>query len=190
VESLLTVARVGARSDAVEAVDAATVLHDVLKARAGELEARRARVEVTLPVPRVACHGAYLRQVFDNLLANALKFARAEVAPAITIQAACRDNRVWFAVRDNGVGIPPEHRERVFQPFVRLRPDQAPGSGIGLTIVKRIVELYGGQVWVDANPDGPGCTVTFSLPAIGDMTFPHAASAGAETVERSSTPEL
>jgi signal transduction histidine kinase len=190
VESLLTVARVGARSDAVEAVDAATVLHDVLKARAGELEARRAHVEVTLPVPRVACHGAYLRQVFDNLLANALKFARAEVAPAITIQAVCRDNRVWFAVRDNGVGIPPEHRERVFQPFVRLRPDQAPGSGIGLTIVKRIVELYGGQVWVDANPDGPGCTVTFSLPAIGDMTFPHAASAGAETVERSSTPEL
>jgi signal transduction histidine kinase/CHASE3 domain sensor protein len=190
VESLLTVARVGARSDAVEAVDAATVLQDVLKARAGELEARRARVEVTLTVPRVACHGAYLRQVFDNLLANALKFARAEAAPAITIQAACRDNRVWFAIRDNGVGIPPEHRERVFQPFVRLRPDQAPGSGIGLTIVKRIVELYGGQVWVDANPDGPGCTVTFSLPAIGDMTFSHAASAGAETVERSSTPEL
>jgi signal transduction histidine kinase/CHASE3 domain sensor protein len=171
VESLLTVARVGARASAVEAVDAATVVHDVLKARAGELEARGARVAVSLAVPPVACHGAYLRQVFDNLLSNALKFARPEAAPAITIQADCRDHRVWFAVRDNGVGIPPEHRERVFQPFVRLRPDQAPGSGIGLTIVQRIVELYGGQVRIDANADGPGCTVTFSLPVIGDMTL-------------------
>ncbi len=169
VESLLTVARVGARADAVEAVDAATVVHDVLKARAEELAARHAQVAVRLAVPPVACHGAYLRQVFDNLLSNALKFARPEAVPTITIEAACRDHRVWFAVRDNGVGIPPEHRERVFQPFVRLRPDQAPGSGIGLTIVQRIVELYGGQVRVDANADGPGCTVTFSLPVIGNI---------------------
>ncbi len=180
VESILTVARVGTRAEAVEAVDAATMVHDVLKARASELHARRARVQVRLAAPLVACHGAYLRQVFDNLLSNALKFARPGVPPEIAIEAVCRDNRVWFTVRDNGLGIPPEHRERVFQPFVRLRPDQAPGSGIGLTIVQRIVELYGGQIRVES-PDGPGCTVTFSLPAIGDLTTPEPAPAGTET---------
>jgi signal transduction histidine kinase len=72
---------------------------------------------------------------------------------------------LFISVSDNGPGIPPQFRERVFEPFARLHPTKEKGSGIGLTIVKRIVEMYGGRVWVEPN-EAPGCTVTFSLPVL------------------------
>jgi signal transduction histidine kinase len=70
---------------------------------------------------------------------------------------------VCIAVEDHGLGIPMEHRQRVFQPFVRLHPSDTRGSGIGLAIVQRIVELYGGQIWIEGQ-EGEGCTVKFTLP--------------------------
>ena len=70
---------------------------------------------------------------------------------------------VRIAVQDHGIGIPMEQRLRVFQPFVRLRSTDTPGSGIGLAIVERIVTLYGGQVWIEGE-EGEGCTVKFTLP--------------------------
>ena len=77
---------------------------------------------------------------------------------------------VCIAVQDHGIGIPMEHRLRVFQPFVRLQPIDTPGSGIGLAIVQRIVALYGGQVWIEGE-EGEGCTVKFTLPWLrNDLT--------------------
>jgi signal transduction histidine kinase/CHASE3 domain sensor protein len=169
VETMLGVARVGARHETVEAVDPALVISDVLKARAGELEDRRIKVRVAETFPMVACHRAYLRQVFDNLISNAVKFSKDRPDPEVRIAAGQRGDRVHFSVSDNGCGIPPELRERVFDPFVRLNPGTSKGSGIGLTIVKRIVELYGGQVWVEPE-GGPGCTVTFTLPILGELS--------------------
>ena len=74
---------------------------------------------------------------------------------------------VCIAVQDRGIGIPLEQRKRVFQPFVRLRPTDSPGSGIGLAIVQRILALYGGQVWIEGE-EGEGCTVKFTLPWLRD----------------------
>lgn len=71
---------------------------------------------------------------------------------------------VAFSVEDQGIGIPSTQRIRVFQPFVRLLMSGAAGSGIGLTIIQRIVELYGGKVWID-EAEGPGCTVLFTVPS-------------------------
>jgi signal transduction histidine kinase len=150
-------------------VDPALAIGEALKALAGELEARKMRVHVANPLPLVACHRAYLRQVFDNLISNAIKFSGDRPDPEIRIEAKSKDNRVQFSVADNGCGVPPQSRARVFEPFVRLTPASAKGSGIGLTIVKRIVELYGGQVWIE--PEGPpGCTVMFTLPALSDFS--------------------
>jgi two-component system sensor histidine kinase VicK len=70
---------------------------------------------------------------------------------------------VCIAVHDDGIGIPMEQRLRVFQPFVRLRSIDTPGSGIGLAIIQRIVTLYGGHVWIEGE-EGQGCTVKFTLP--------------------------
>ena len=71
---------------------------------------------------------------------------------------------VAFSVEDQGIGIPSTQRTRVFQPFVRLLMSEAGGSGIGLTIIQRIVELYGGKVWIEG-AEGLGCTVLFTVPS-------------------------
>jgi signal transduction histidine kinase/CHASE3 domain sensor protein len=163
VEGILSVARVGAGQGSVTAVDPRLVIDDVLKAWAGEIERLRATIQVEPGFPLVACHGAYLRQIFDNLLSNALKYARPGEPPALTISAQTGKHMVCFSVCDRGIGIPADHRSRVFQPFVRLGQAEAPGSGIGLAIVQRIVTLYGGQVWIEG-AEGEGCTVKFTVP--------------------------
>lgn len=169
VEGILEVARLGTRREAVEAVDPAVVIQEVLKARAGELERRQARVSIERGIPLVACHRAYLSQVFDNLISNAVKFSGDRPDFEIRVSARREEDKLTFSVADNGIGIPPQQRERVFEPFVRLNPSAAKGSGIGLAIVKRIVELYGGRVWIEPRA-GDGCTVSFTLPVLGDLT--------------------
>ncbi len=163
VEGILEVARVGTGQGNVTAVDPRLVLEDVLKTYAGEIERLRATIHVEAGFPLVACHGAYLRQVLDNLVSNALKYPRLGEPPALRITSTTDRHMVCIAIQDHGIGIPIEQRVRVFQPFVRLRPTDTPGSGIGLAIVQRIVTLYGGEVWIEEQ-EGEGCTVKFTLP--------------------------
>ena len=170
VEGILEVARVGVSHGSVTAVDPRLVLDGVLKAYAGDIERLQATVHVEAEFPLVASHGAYLRQVFDNLISNALKYSRPGEPPALTITSKTGTHMVCIAVQDRGIGIPEEQRVRAFQPFVRLGQPDAPGSGIGLTIVQRIVELYGGHVWIEG-AHGEGCTVKFTLPWLrSDLT--------------------
>lgn len=182
VHTILEMARLGAPREAVEAVDPAVLLNEVVKAWAGELERRHVRVQMDPRFPMVACHRAYLRQVFDNLISNAVKFSGNRSDPMVRITAERTGEHVEFSVTDNGVGIPPEQRERVFEAFVRLSPSSGKGSGIGLTIVKRLVELYGGKVWIESN-EPTGCIVRFTLPALGELSRGRA-SAMVETVPR------
>lgn len=163
VEGILSVARVGVGQGAVTAVDPTLVINDVLKSHAGDIEQLRATVLIDAGLPLVACHGAYLRQVFDNLISNALKFARPGTPPWIKMSATIEVNMVCFTICDRGIGIPLAQRDRVFQPFVRLMQSNAEGSGIGLAIVQRIVELYGGRVWIEG-AEGDGGTVKFTMP--------------------------
>ncbi len=163
VEGILEVARVGTGQGAVTAVDPNEVLEGVLKTYAGEIERQGASVHVEADFPLVACHEAYLRQIMDNLVSNALKYPRPAEPPRVRITSTTGKHMVCIAVQDHGIGIPMEHRLRVLQPFVRLRPSDTPGSGIGLSIVQRIVALYGGHVWIDGE-EGEGCTVKFTLP--------------------------
>ena len=154
---------------AVEAVDPAVIIRDVLKLRSDELEHSSGQVEVQEDLPLVACHEAYLRQVFDNVISNAIKFSRINQAPLIRISWERKKEQIYFKVSDNGPGIPPEDHERVFAPFVRLNPDATAGNGIGLPIVRRIVELYGGRVWVDSQVRR-GCSIIFTMPALADLS--------------------
>ncbi|MBD0316187.1 MAG: CHASE3 domain-containing protein [Nitrospiraceae bacterium] len=163
VEGILAVAHVGAGAGPVTAVDPALVLGEVVKERATELERQQGRITVEPDLPLVACHAAYLRQIFDNVVSNALKYASPKRPVRIRISAQRRERMACFSVQDNGIGIPEPHRMRVFQPFVRLGSADVPGSGIGLTIVQRIVELYGGEIWIEGE-DEEGCTVRFTLP--------------------------
>lgn len=173
VEGILEVAHVGADHALVTAVDPRLIIDDVLKAWAGEIERLQAIIHVEPGFPLVACHSAYLRQVFDNLVSNALKYARPGEPPVVTISYQAGKHMVCFTVHDQGIGVPAEQRSRIFQPFVRLGRIEAAGSGIGLTIVQRIVELYGGRVWIEET-DREGCTVKFTIPSLSqEINSPH-----------------
>src|SRR5262249_41628033 len=104
-------------------------------------------VTIAEPLPVVLGHDVALEQVFTNLVGNAQKFVRREVPPAIRVYAEIRDRRARVYVEDNGIGIAPEHRERIFRVFERLHSQQEfPGTGVGLAIVKTYVEKMNGRV--------------------------------------------
>ena len=113
------------------------------------------------PLPEIYCDPNQIGYVFASLMENSIKFRR-ERRPEIHVSATARDN-VWvFAVRDNGIGIDPRHRDRVFGLFKRFQNDAYPGTGVGLATARQIVEQHGGRIWVESQPD-LGATFYFSL---------------------------
>jgi chemotaxis family two-component system sensor kinase Cph1 len=115
------------------------------------------------PLPEIRADASQLTLLFQNLVGNALKFQRAN-PPTVRVGAR-RDADSWrFSVADNGIGIQPEHRERIFAVFQRLHTlTDYPGTGIGLAICKRIVERHGGRIWVESEL-GQGSTFFFTIP--------------------------
>ncbi len=164
--SLLAYSRAGKHTTPVAPVDLGAVLHSA----AADLEAARAEANATftLPaageVPRVLGEETGLRQVFRNLFDNALKFRRADVPCAIAVRVdATHKARVVVEVHDNGVGIPEPDLVRIFKVFQRLHTrGEVPGDGIGLALVRRIVERHGGEVSV-ASTLGEGTAFSIRL---------------------------
>jgi light-regulated signal transduction histidine kinase (bacteriophytochrome) len=108
---------------------------------------------------------AQLAQVLQNLLGNALKFRRPGIRPTIRVWAEQRGDDAMISVQDNGIGIDPKHAERVFVIFQRLHTrKEYPGTGIGLSICRKVVERHGGRIWVE--PSKPGVTFRFTLPRL------------------------
>ncbi|MFA5296412.1 MAG: PAS domain S-box protein [Methanoregulaceae archaeon] len=115
-------------------------------------------------LPVVRADGTQMTRVFQNVLENAIKFRRAGVVPDIRISVTPREGMWEFAVRDNGIGIPPAYYQKIFILFERLHPrDAYPGTGLGLAVCKRIIERHGGRIWVESEL-GRGSTFFFTLP--------------------------
>lgn len=115
------------------------------------------------PMPTVRCDEGLITAALLNLVSNAAKFARPGVTPVIEVAARRTAFGVRVLVRDNGIGIPPDDRHRVFALFSRLT--HTPGHGIGLTTVARVAEAHGGMVGIDDGPSGVGSEIWFELPA-------------------------
>ncbi len=144
-------------------VESAEVLKGVLESLGAAMQEAGATV-VAEELPAVAIHECRLAQLFQNLIGNAIKY-RSKEAPCVRITAEQRDGWVVFAVIDNGIGIEPQYAEQIFGLFKRLHPrSQFPGSGIGLAICQRVVEQYGGRIWLDRSAIGRGSTFCFSVP--------------------------
>lgn len=162
IEDLLAFAAVGPRSSP-EPVDLDAVLTHVLSDLEPELAASGAKLERS-PLPVVMGHEALLGQLLQNLLANAIKFTRQGVVPLVRVEATSDRHGVTIAVRDNGIGIPPEHRGDVFGVFTRLNSaDVYAGSGIGLATCAKVVNHHRGRIWVEDGIDG-GTAVFVWLP--------------------------
>ena len=169
IEDLLTISRLESAEAAmnlqpVNLREAAQRVLDALQPRATD---RSSTIENNIPPTVFACADAdRLEQVFINLIENALKYGRD--SGRITLEArAIPGERVEVRVHDDGPGIPPESRDRVFERFYRVdraRARDTGGTGLGLSIVKHIINAHGGEVWVQSDP-GSGCAFYFSLPA-------------------------
>jgi light-regulated signal transduction histidine kinase (bacteriophytochrome) len=128
------------------------------------------------PLPTVTSHPTQLGQVFQNLISNALKFVPPGVVPEVVVSAEQAGDEWDFSVTDNGIGIEPRHRERIFGMFKRLHNrSEYEGSGIGLALCKRIIEREGGRIGVDEAPSGQGSSFWFALPIASRIAAPTAA---------------
>ena len=115
------------------------------------------------PLPTLLADEQQLRQIFQNLLSNALKFHKPDQTPEIHVSSQEEDERWVFSITDRGIGIDPKHFVRIFRIFQRLHIDDSyGGTGIGLSIVKKMVERHQGKVWVESQP-GQGASFYFSL---------------------------
>jgi signal transduction histidine kinase len=162
ITDLLDYARVGSETGAAGPVDTSAVLDAVLADLSPALTENAARV-TRGPLPIVWASAGLVQQLLANLLSNALRF-RGDAAPVVDVSAERDGDRWRFAVRDNGIGIDRRHHQRIFVMFQRLHGADRPGTGIGLAICRKVVELYGGRIWVDSEP-GRGATFRFTLPA-------------------------
>jgi len=161
---LLAYSRVGTRGKLFEPTDCNEVLQEALANLTAAIEESDAAVNAG-PLPKVAGDEVQLLQLFQNLISNALKFHNPGQPPQIRISAQREGSNWVFTVRDNGIGIAPEHQDRIFLIFQRLHQrHEYPGTGIGLALCKKIVERHGGRLWVESAP-GPGSTFYFTIPA-------------------------
>ena len=159
-----------ARLDVADAgrVDLEATVSDAVVELRRSIQDAGARVDVVRPLPDVAGDPPSVRRVVLNLVSNAIKYRSAERPLVITVRAeATSEGMILVSVEDNGIGVPVEQRERIFQMHVRLhRRDDIPGNGMGLAICRQVVERLGGRIRVDGR-DGPGSAFRFTLPRWG-----------------------
>ncbi|ULA64478.1 MAG: Putative Histidine kinase [Nitrospira sp.] len=164
-ERTLDLARIKHEPSSMESVDVDSVIREVLAVLEDECVKKQVRVTIAPNLPRLECRRIHVKQVFDNLIENAIKYMGDQPAPHVEIGTAENERGVLLYVRDNGVGIDAAMFDRIFLPFQRLAAEGIPGSGIGLSIVKTVVEQYEGTVRVESAP-GAGSTFFIRLPVL------------------------
>lgn len=164
ISQLLDLSRVGRIMNPSRDVPFDVIVNDAVNIVAGQIALRGAHVNISPNLPIIHGDQARLTQVLQNLIENAIKFMGDQPEPRIDIGLnGMEDGKPVFYVRDNGVGIPPEHHERIFGLFNKLHGN-SDGTGIGLALVKRIVEVHGGRIWIQSEA-GKGATFLFTLPS-------------------------
>ncbi len=164
IDDLLEHARLGDGWDGMVDVDLDPLLDNVLHNLAADLQGRDAAVAVERPLGTVVGHAIGLQQLLQNLLSNAVKFVPPDRQPQLHVASIADDSWFELQVRDNGVGIDPKYHQHVFDLFRRLHPNREwQGTGIGLALVKKTVELHGGEVLIDSEL-GRGSTFRVRLP--------------------------
>ncbi len=160
---LLALSRIGRDARTPEGVAVQDLLEGIIDRQNGMIRERGVEIvcdaDVTVWGVRV-----HLEQVFANLVSNAIKYLGPTEHPRVEIRAEDHGERfVEFSVRDNGIGIDPAYHTRIFELFQRLRDVEAEGTGVGLALVKKIVDTAGGRIWVESSP-GEGSTFRFTWP--------------------------
>jgi light-regulated signal transduction histidine kinase (bacteriophytochrome) len=163
IDDLLAFAQLGRQPIVRSRVDMASLVDEVVAAQT-ELAGRAPSTVIVEPLPDVDGDRALLRQVWTNLVSNALKYSSKKERPTVRIWATVEPNRIVYNVSDDGVGFEMAYASKLFGVFQRLhRTEDFPGTGVGLAIAHRVIQRHGGAIWVDAALDR-GATFSFALP--------------------------
>ncbi len=169
IEALLLYSRVNTRGKPPQPTDCEEVLKQTLNNLQVAIEEKDAEVTHD-PLPGIMADDIQMVQLFQNLIGNGIKFQAEGQRPQVHISAEDQGGKWLFSFRDNGIGIDPEASERIFTIFQRLHArGQYPGTGIGLSVCKRIVERHGGRIWVESEA-GKGATFKFTLPKTPEVS--------------------
>jgi light-regulated signal transduction histidine kinase (bacteriophytochrome) len=170
VDELLNLTRVGRQTLAVSPTELNAVVKDVITMLEPETHGRQVEWKIS-DLPAMPCDVVLIRQVFQNLIGNALKYSRKRPQPVIEIGQIEKDGQAVIFVKDNGVGFNMKYADKLFGVFQRLhRAEEFEGTGVGLATVRRIVQKHGGQVWADAEVDR-GSTFYFTLSVNGQSAL-------------------
>lgn len=162
INDLLQLSRVGRMDLNIEPVNLLSLFEEILENNAESLKNKKVKVTVLKPAPTILADHKRISQVFDNLINNAIKYATDVPSPEIKVFYKDMPDEIQICVKDNGPGIEPQYHKKIFGLFQRLQTDKE-GTGVGLTIVSRIVQLHSGRVWVDSDL-GRGAEFWVSLP--------------------------
>jgi signal transduction histidine kinase len=163
-EDLLEMSRIGRLMNPPEVVPMGELVADALALLQGPLEDKGVKTVVHPELPAVRGDRTRLLEVLQNLIDNAVKYMGDQAQPRIEIGVRQEGNEAVCFVRDNGIGIEPRFHQKVFGLFDQLDPS-AGGTGIGLALVKRIVEVHGGRIWIESKGVGHGSTFCFTIPS-------------------------
>ncbi len=167
-DEILELSRIGRVINEPEAVPLSELAHEAVELVSGHIAECGATVDVAAGMPVVYGDRPRLLEVLQNLIENAIKFMGDQRDPRVEVSGTLGENGIVCRVRDNGIGIDPRYHDKVFELFHRL--DHATeGTGIGLALVKRIVEVHGGRIWVESEGGGKGSCFCFELPADGEQ---------------------
>ena len=162
-DELLELSRIGRVTNPSEPIPLNELITEVIMMAPGLIEVENVEIIVEPDLPTVYGDRRRLFEVMQNLIDNAVKFTGKQPNPRIEIGATSQETEILCFVRDNGVGIKPQYHETVFGLFDRLDPS-IEGTGIGLALVKQIIEVHNGKIWVESAGDGNGATFYFTLP--------------------------
>lgn len=164
IADLLTLSRTVRRARKSERVNTDALLGELLDQCQETIRHRGVVIKVHSPLPEVVFDVTYLRQIFLNLLTNAIKFLGGQPAPMIEIGGRSEDGFVEYYLKDNGIGIDPRYHDLIFGIFQRLKEVEVDGTGVGLAIVKKIIDSAQGKIWIESEK-GKGTTFFFQLPS-------------------------
>lgn len=168
-DEVLELSRIGVKKNPTENINLGWLIQKAIENVSGRIEAAGATIELESDFPEITAAPKDLLHVMENLIDNAIKFSSSAAGRAVVSIGARRGEGEWICyVKDNGIGIDPSYRPKLFKLFEKL-DSSSDGTGVGLAIVKRIVEMNGGKIWVESEGLGCGSTFCFSLPEKGQM---------------------
>ena len=164
-DDLLELSRIGRIVNPPETIDLNKLISQVLENLWESVQTIQITIVVEENLPKVQADRTRIGQVFQNLIENAIKFRGDQPEPRVELGHLVREGETVFFVRDNGIGIDPRYQEKIFELFHRLDTN-VEGTGIGLALVKRIIEVHEGKIWFESGGEGEGTTFYFTLPSV------------------------